>query len=103
MSTRYTLYIPKEAFIVEVSAEIAKLTRLFRGATRTEGTGVWYNEAGDAVCEDVYVFTFLTAGEWHNVQYQVRSIEREISRLSGEDIILSHHEQTNLSFTLPLT
>ncbi len=102
MSTRYTLYIPNDAYSVRAKAIVREITALFRGHTQYQTEGVWYNESGQEVTEWVRVFVFLSTQPWHDLQYQIRVLERRLSVETGEDCILSHHEQTNLSFTLPL-
>lgn len=102
MSTRYTLYIPNDAYSVEAKAVINELTSMFRGHTQTQSEGAWYNEHGVMVKEWTRIFTFLSAAPWHDIQYRVRGLERELSNVTGEDAILSHHESTDLTFTLPL-
>ena len=103
MSTRYTLYIPNDAYTVQAKRVVNELTALFRGHTQAQTEGAWYDEQGVMVKEWTRVFTFLHAAPWHDIQYRVRVLERELSSVTGEDVILSHHESTDLTFTLPLS
>ena len=103
MSTKYTLYIPNDAYSVEAKAVVHELTSLFRGHTQTQSEGAWYSDQGTLVTERTRVFTFLSAAPWHDIQYKVRGLERKLSNVTGEDVILSHHESTDMTFTLPLS
>ena len=100
--TKYTLYIPRHVFSVDVEKETRRLTALFGGCTRHEGQGEWINDAGMPLVEATYIFTVLNPQGWNDLQYQVRVIERSISDLTGEDCILSTHESSNMSFTMKL-
>ena len=100
--TRYTLYVPVEAYVPAAKEIISEMTRVFGGCTMTQGTGSWIREDGIEISERVYIFTYLSIRPWHDVQYEVRTIERRITDMTGEDCILSTNEQTNMSYTLKL-
>jgi hypothetical protein len=100
--TKYTLYVPKEALSVAVEKQVRVLVALFGGVTRTAGQGEWINEAGMPIVESTYIYTFLSPRPWHDLQYQVRVVERSISRMTGEACVLSTNEQSHMTMTLQL-
>lgn len=98
---QYQLWIPRKKYDLWVRGQVSHLTKLFGGTTRTEGTGVWYDQTGLAVVEDVYIFTFLSTRPWHDLAGRVAKIESDIAKLSGEQVILSTvTEQTRIRHTL---
>ncbi len=100
--TRYTLYIPVEAMTPAVGELVDEIIPLFGGLTRTKGVGSWVREDGKILTEHVYIHTFLGNRPWHDVQYRVRQLEREITNMSGEECVLSTNEQAQISYTLRL-
>ena len=85
-----------------VEKKVRELVALFGGSTRTAGQGEWINEAGMPIVESTYIYTFLSPRPWHDLQYQVRVIERSISDMTGEDCVLSTNEQASMTMTLKL-
>lgn len=100
--TKYTLYVPKAVLSVAVEKQVRVLVALFGGVTRTAGQGEWINENGMPLVESTYIYTFLSPRPWHDLQYQTRVVERTISRMTGEDCILSTNEQANMTMTVKL-
>ena len=98
--TKYTLYVPVEAYTPAAKDIIEELTNVFGGCTRTKGFGSWINEHEVCIEEEVYVFTYLSTQPWHELQYRVQGIERRITDMTGESCLLSTNEQVNITFTL---